>query len=369
MASKCPRISVIMSVFNGELYLRESIDTILNQTYSDFEFIIIDDCSTDLSLKIVKEYSILDSRVKLISNTENLGLTRSLNKALQVAKGEYIARQDADDVALPTRLDKQLEVLDRLSNVVLVSCNVAVIDADGNPFDAHYRSCHSNLVPWYLLFYNHLAGHSQVMYRLSTVERIGGYAESRPYSQDYELWSRISSAGKILILPEVLQKQRMHCKSVSATKRSDQSLLSLVQSQINISQLLNEELSLEELACIRRFWTGSYWWSSFPYFHKANSIHFRIKALYEAFIQQPGLNSYTDVDVSCQLRSLIAQQFVSWMQSTKVFSYSRIKLSYFTFLWNPTALLHFWFDEFWNAFRDKLTVFYKIVSLSQVKPS
>ena len=121
-------ISVVMSVYNGEKYLREAIDSILSQTYQNFEFIVIDDCSSDNTSYILKSYT--DARMQIIRNDRNLKLPASLNKGLKIAKGKYIARMDADDIAMPDRFAKQVEYLEEHSDVAVVggsfsnSCNV-----------------------------------------------------------------------------------------------------------------------------------------------------------------------------------------------------------------------------------------------------
>jgi len=113
-----PKISVIMSVYNGEKYLREAIESILNQTFRDFEFIIINDGSTDKTSEILSSYN--DPRIVIINNKRNIGLTKSLNKGLKMVKGEYIARQDADDVSLPERLERMVNFLDMNRDVGLL---------------------------------------------------------------------------------------------------------------------------------------------------------------------------------------------------------------------------------------------------------
>ncbi|HXK49687.1 MAG TPA: glycosyltransferase family 2 protein, partial [Clostridiales bacterium] len=107
-----PAISVIMSVYNSEQYLQESIDSILDQTFNDFEFIITDDCSTDGSFEIIKSYAMLDKRIKYFRNSENIGLTKSLNLMLDIAKGKYIARMDSDDISMPDRFSKQFDFME-----------------------------------------------------------------------------------------------------------------------------------------------------------------------------------------------------------------------------------------------------------------
>ena len=116
-----PKVSVVMSVCNSEPFIRDAINSILGQTFQDFEFIIINDGSTDGSLQIIQSYG--DSRIRITSQ-ENLGLTKSLNKGIGIARGEYIARQDADDISEPSRLEKQVAVLEQNSRAVLVSSNI-----------------------------------------------------------------------------------------------------------------------------------------------------------------------------------------------------------------------------------------------------
>ncbi len=113
-----PRVNVIMAVFNGEQYLQEAIESILRQTFDNFEFVIIDDGSTDKTVEILNRFS--DERIKRLTNESNIGLTRSLNRGIRFSRGEYIVRQDADDVSLPERLAKQVAYLDAHSMVGLV---------------------------------------------------------------------------------------------------------------------------------------------------------------------------------------------------------------------------------------------------------
>ncbi|MDD4353774.1 MAG: glycosyltransferase family A protein, partial [Candidatus Nanoarchaeia archaeon] len=126
------RISVIMSAYNTERYIAEAIESILNQTFKDFEFIIIDDGSTDDSLKIIKRYVKKDRRIKLIHNKKNIGLTKSLNKGLKIAKGQYIARMDADDISLPQRFQIQYDFLEKNKDIFLIGTTAFLIDDKGD---------------------------------------------------------------------------------------------------------------------------------------------------------------------------------------------------------------------------------------------
>ena len=126
------KVTVLMSVYNGEKYLSQSVESILNQTYENFEFVIIDDGSTDNSYSILKQYASQYSQIVLIKNEKNLGLTKSLNLGLKIAKGKYIGRQDADDVSHPERLEREIEFLEDHLDHAAVGTFVKILDKDGN---------------------------------------------------------------------------------------------------------------------------------------------------------------------------------------------------------------------------------------------
>ena len=344
-----------MSVYNGSRYLQESVESILNQTFTDFEFIIIDDGSTDNTREILTKYADQDQRIKLFKNEENIGLTKSLNKGLRLARGEYIARQDADDVSLPKRFEKQVALLDNHLEVVLVSCNVEVINPEGKTVAEHQQACDSKFIAWYLLFSNYIAGHSQVMFRCKPVIDSGGYCEARRYSQDYELWCRLIEIGDIVILPEALQKQRLHNNSVSAQRGSQQRTLSLSQSKHNLEQLIAEELNLEQVKDLRRFWVGHNWWGHFPDPRKASDVHSRLKQIYLAFLKRSGQQNSSELEMSTQLRLLIGQQFVRWIESVSIVSLpARLKISVYAFWWHPIGVIVCWLKDIWRVPSRKL---------------
>ena len=114
-----PKVTLLMSVFNGQSYLKEAIESILNQTFEDFEFLIINDASKDNSLRIIQSFD--DSRIKLVHNSDNIGLTKSLNKGIDLAKGEFIARMDCDDISLPERLSMQVSFIDKNPDIGILS--------------------------------------------------------------------------------------------------------------------------------------------------------------------------------------------------------------------------------------------------------
>lgn len=207
------KVSVIMSVFNSEKYLKEAIDSILQQTFTNFEFIIINDSSHDSSVQIIEEYD--DERIRLIHNDFNLGLTKSLNKAITLAKGKYIARMDADDISLPDRFKYQVEFLD--SNPDVGMCGTwfenfpkrEIIKPETN----------SNLLIVKLLQRNEF-GHPTVMLRKETLDIHNlRYNETYETSQDYELWSRLNTVSKACNIPQVLLKYRVHENQITEKKK------------------------------------------------------------------------------------------------------------------------------------------------------
>lgn len=214
------KVSVVMSVFNGERHLRESIESILNQTFSGFEFIVIDDGSTDKTPEILKEYAKKDSRVKAIANKENIGLTKSLNKGIKAAKGEYIARMDANDISVPERLEKQASFMESHPEIGLVGAYAQFIDEKGNYLNRINQP--KKLINPRQLFFDSQICHSSIMVRKDILEKIGGYDEKFLYSQDCDLVLRIARISKIAAIPEILILWRNQKNSISTKKKWSQ---------------------------------------------------------------------------------------------------------------------------------------------------
>lgn len=215
-----PRISVLMPVYNTEEeYLREAIDSILAQTFTDFEFLIINDGSQNNAEDIILSYK--DIRIKYLKNERNLGIIKTLNKGLELAQGEYIARMDADDISLPERFEKQINFLDKNPE----------IDILGTWFNCIPRNrvietyIHDKEIKECLLINSNNIGHPTVMFRNSTVKNIGiKYNESHPYVEDYALWLSLIDKVKFANIPEILLNYRIHSSSVCQTKEIEQSL-------------------------------------------------------------------------------------------------------------------------------------------------
>ncbi|MBC7784653.1 MAG: glycosyltransferase [Burkholderiales bacterium] len=218
-----PPLSVIMSAYNADRYLREALDSILNQTFRLFEFIIIDDGSTDGTPQILHEYKARDKRIEVISRP-NKGLTISLNEALARANAPLIARMDCDDVAMPDRFEKQVQYFTDHPECVLLGSRVNLID----PFGGHIalgdymKLTHEEIDADLLKGRGGSVVHPSAMMRADALWKVGGYREKYNNSEDLDLWLRLAEIGRVANLPDVLLKYRRHPDSVSHMKYENQ---------------------------------------------------------------------------------------------------------------------------------------------------
>ena len=261
-----PKISVLMPVYNGGQYLAEAIQSILNQTFTDFEFIIIDDGSTDDSLDIIKKYAGLDSRIKLISR-QNKGLVYTLNEGVKIAQADFIARMDSDDISLKERFEKQLDFLMTNSEYIAVGCLINLIDSDGDmicPFGewlthddidrAHLRGIGGGAIT-----------HPSAMMRKNKILEVGGYSELYEHAEDLDLWLKLAEVGKLANLEERLFVYRQHMESIGYSKRLTQltSVKKAIKNackrrNIEYKELDDSETDLPSLADIYCKWA---WWA------------------------------------------------------------------------------------------------------------
>ena len=241
MDEKTIDVSVLMSVYNGGEFLSASIESILAQSLRNFEFIIIDDGSTDNSIEIINSFN--DPRIKLIKNEKNLGLISSLNKGIDYASGRYIARHDADDIALPERLSKQLKAI-KERGLIAIGSWLQLVDEHNNYQQVWQYPLFNSAIHWQLLF-NSAFGHSSIMYDKSAVVAAGKYRHEAKYVEDYDLWSRISSAGRMSNIQEALVLYRVHSQAISTIKEAEQDLARADISQKAILDLLNREISVD----------------------------------------------------------------------------------------------------------------------------
>ena len=218
--SKNPIISVLMSVYNEpEEYLRKSIESILNQTFKDFEFIIIlDNPKNKKAEEIIKEYQKYDKRIVFIKNEKNLGLAASLNRGIDIAKGVYIARMDADDISFPERLERQFKYMEKNKDVDLLFSWVYFIDEKDKVLKEFRPSKEKvkNLRKYF--FKEHLLVHPTLMVKY-TILKNNKYDESQKNSQDFELWMRLITKGyKFDVVEEFLLKYRIPNKENSGKR-------------------------------------------------------------------------------------------------------------------------------------------------------
>jgi len=209
------KVSIIMSAYNSEKFLSLALDSIIQQSYTNFELIIFDDGSNDNTRSIIIEYAEKDNRIIPVFNDENMGLTTNLNRGIQLSKGIYIARMDADDISFPERFEKQVRFLDNHPDIDLLGTGSIDIDELGN--DTHLRTVpekHKEIIN--LLPRANPITHSSVMFRKMSFDKINFYNESYRTTQDYEMWFRAAGIGlKFHNLNEVLLKYRMDGNYVS----------------------------------------------------------------------------------------------------------------------------------------------------------
>jgi glycosyltransferase involved in cell wall biosynthesis len=236
-----------MPVYNGGDYLRPAVESILAQTFTDFEFLIIDDGSTDNSSALLNEYT--DPRIRLEPNQYNMKLIATLNKGLQLARGQFIARMDCDDIALPARVEKQVAFLHQHPEIGVLGSNYQIIDPTGKPGAiSHYPSEHA-IIRWRLIFGCFIA-HPTVMYRAELIRHLGGYQPGIT-GEDYELWSRAAWQTRLANLPDVLHQLRKHPASSSSLQADKLRLENGTRSQAVMTRILGQETPLELAAQIR----------------------------------------------------------------------------------------------------------------------
>lgn len=230
---KIPRISVVMSVFNGAATLAAAVESVLAQTESDFEFIVIDDASVDESLTILERSATSDPRIRVLRNQANLGLTRSLIAGCATARGRFIARHDAGDLSHPSRLAREAALLDATSDLAFVSCWTEFV---GPELEHLYEARGTGLAnrPMAVLprgtettaLLDGPSSHGSVMFRRDAYERAGGYRREFYYGQDWDLWYRLAAHGTFQMCPEVLYRGRIIPESISISARHVQETFS-----------------------------------------------------------------------------------------------------------------------------------------------
>lgn len=240
-----PKITVIMPVYNCELYVKTAVESILNQTFTDFEFLIIDDASTDETLSILK--SCIDSRITIIEKPVNSGYTNSLNYGLKIAKGEYIARMDGDDISYRDRFAKQLDFMEANPNVVVCGTTYKILGNDKNIKIPEYHE----EIKIKLLSGNCIA-HPTVMIRKSKLDEFSiQYDITREPAEDYDMWIRLLEFGELHNLQDVLLEYRVYNNQVSR-KRADEQKNSDIKSKFKLLDYLNVNWNQDEIEFLDR---------------------------------------------------------------------------------------------------------------------
>ncbi len=238
-----PRVSVIMPVYNeNEEFLNEAVTSILNQTFKDFEFIIINDGSTNNTEEVILSYN--DPRIIYVKNEQNLKIIKTLNKGLKLAKGEYIARMDSDDICAPQKLQRQVEFLDANPNFSLAGTHASSI-----PQKLHYAlPSDSKTVKTMVRYCANCIIHPAIMMRKSVLDKNNlQYNENYPHAEDFKLWVELAKDNELTNIPEILFLHRLHKKSISAQNAALQQLIS----DKILFECLGEDFDFFDKSCLQ----------------------------------------------------------------------------------------------------------------------
>jgi len=246
-----PVISVIMPVYNAKEFLSEAINSILDQTFSNLEFIIIDDYSSDGSSEIINKFANQDDRIVSIKNNINLGVTKSLNKGINLSRGKYIARMDADDISFPDRFSIQIEYLESHPETGVLGTGLFYINESGQITGRSIMPNSTDLIRWLLLFDSCLI-HPSVLIRSDLLKSNGGYNESIIFAQDYDLWTRLICHSEIKNLDCCLVKCRQGEKRISALHKTEQNLTANLIASSYWKNYLQIEISQEQISFLKK---------------------------------------------------------------------------------------------------------------------
>ena len=242
-----PLVSVVMPVYNVENFIDDAIDSILSQSYSNFEFIIINDGSTDHTLELIKKR--FDNRIVLINRKRNAGNYACRNIGCKMAKGEYICVMDGDDIAMPNRIYKQVEIMEKDTSLMAIGSTFRLFNGK-----IRYKPIEYELIKICLLF-NSMIFHPSMMIRKSALQQIGYYDELFQYASDYNLVCRLALHGKIINIPDILMQYRVHDNQISRAKKRDL-IDSAHQIRLNYLQSCGFELSTIEQSLFSLLMSG-----------------------------------------------------------------------------------------------------------------
>lgn len=209
-----PIVSVLLPAYNAENYISIAIESILKQTYTQFELIIIDDFSTDKTASIIKEFKKKDKRIVFFQNKKNLKLSKTLNKGIEMAKGKYIARMDADDWSFPKRLEKQVDFLEKNAEIGIVGGSMQIMDENGKVYSKRTYALNDYEIRKKIYLYSPFS-HPTIMIRKSIIEKVGNYNSQFNPAEDYELYFRIGELSQFANLDCFLIKYRVVVNSMT----------------------------------------------------------------------------------------------------------------------------------------------------------
>ena len=252
-----PRVTVVMPVWNGALFVGEAIESVLAQDFTDLELLLVDDASTDATPGILAGWAARDPRVRVIRNEVNLGSPASRNRGIEEGRGEYVACHDADDLSLPGRFTLEVAALDADPGAPMVTMNYRFVDHSGAFLRTERRDQPPEIVDLLLTFTNPIGGHSQVMFRREAVRGIGGYDESHRFGEDADLWPRLARVGRILMLPQLGMCYRQHGQQKTLSRaREERRGRSVARSRLLLSGYLGREVGEDDAAALMHAWHG-----------------------------------------------------------------------------------------------------------------
>ncbi|MEW6455193.1 MAG: glycosyltransferase [Acidobacteriota bacterium] len=325
-----PLVSVVMSVYNGENYLEKSIESILYQTFRNFEFIIINDGSTDSTGAILTRYQKIDKRI-FVFNQENQGVIASLNRGCHLSKGKYIARMDADDISLPERLQKQVEYMELHPEIDFLGTSMELIDQNRIPLKKLCLPTMPGLIRWCLLFENCMS-HASVMMRRSIIEKVGLYHIEAQHAEDYDLWTRASFKTKLANLPEVLLCHRIGVNNITSRYFPEQEQAVIKVMHSSISQTLNKEIPIKTIISLHQMVRENF----LNDFHQIQEVYKLIENLYRSYLKLVSLNSIEAKAVALDAAKKILILTVS---AARLFKWKALWLFIRAIKLNPKVLL------------------------------
>ena len=311
-----PRVSVVTSAYNGERYVAGAIESILSQTFRDFEYILVDDASTDGSARILADYAARDDRVFLVQNPVNLMLSGALNRALELATGDYFAVLDQDDLAHPERLARQVAYLDAHPEVGLLGSQVNMIDAEGSPLHPMSFPTDPETVRW-IVFFGIPVLHSAAMMRRDLARQAGGYSVRRWSVNDYILFATLLNRTVVTNLPETLVSYRRHEGQTAHTHAKTQQAQAWLLVYSLLAERLQLQVGLNEVGIFFGAVRG-HRLPDAPTLMQTADLLMQIHARYLE-VENPGAQARARVDTDCARRLLL----MAWVHRREQRSASR----------------------------------------------